>query len=198
MPCSALFQGYIRTMSLGPTTTNSLAFLKTQNKIMPFKPSFLLGFVLRQRSHSNRSIGFCNVYGPPRHLGCRDFMCLASSGAVEVDGRQRQRSAAATLPFWQQQQSLNYGRYAYQDVSSSEDSDNEFGSSRQQMVSFWLPIFLGTANLRNGINFVMHILVYMYISAKHSMNIGIQKLTKCFWDWSSIHFLYIFSLLVSC
>ncbi|PON47342.1 ATP-dependent RNA helicase DHX [Parasponia andersonii] len=136
MPCSALFRGYIRTMSLGATTTantNSLAFLKTQNKIMPFKPSLLLGFVVRQRNHSSRTIGFWNVYRAPRHVGCREFTCLASSGTVEVDERRRQRkSSAAMVPLWQQQ-SLSYGRYAYQDVSSGEDSDREFGSSGQEM-----------------------------------------------------------------
>ncbi|XP_062117008.1 DExH-box ATP-dependent RNA helicase DExH3-like [Humulus lupulus] len=138
MPCSTLFHGYIRTMSLGPTTTtttNSLALFKTHRKFMAVEPPRLLGFFARHRTYYTRNVGFWNVYRAPRYLACRELTCLASSGTVEVNGgqsRQRQRQkGAATPPLWQQQ-SLNYGRYAYQDASSSEDSDREVGSSRKE------------------------------------------------------------------
>ncbi|KAF4378660.1 hypothetical protein G4B88_021434 [Cannabis sativa] len=136
MPCSTLFHGYIRTMSLGPTTTtSSLALFKTHNKTIAVKPHLLLGFFARHRTYRTHNVGFWNVYRAPRHLSCRELTCLSSSGTVEVDGGQRRQrhrhKGAATLPFWQQQ-SLNYGRYAYQDVSSSEDSDRELGSSRKE------------------------------------------------------------------
>uniref|UniRef100_A0A803P513 RNA helicase n=1 Tax=Cannabis sativa TaxID=3483 RepID=A0A803P513_CANSA len=123
-------------MSLGPTTTtSSLALFKTHNKTIAVKPPLLLGFFARHRTYRTHNVGFWNVYRAPRHLSCRELTCLSSSGTVEVDGGQRRQrhrhKGAATLPFWQQQ-SLNYGRYAYQDVSSSEDSDRELGSSRKE------------------------------------------------------------------
>ena len=136
MPCSALFQGYIRTMSVGPTT--SLAILRTHNttttKTLKPTPSLLWGFLLRKRNqshhyYSSRANGFFNF---SRHVGRREVKCLASSGTIEVDWRLRRRSA--TAPFLQQ--SLNYGRYAYQDATTSDDSDLDIGVSRQQMVSF--------------------------------------------------------------
>ncbi|XP_024023595.1 DExH-box ATP-dependent RNA helicase DExH3 isoform X1 [Morus notabilis] len=133
MPCSALFQGYIRTMSVGPTT--SLAFLRSHNsKTLKPSSSLLWGLVTRQKNrchycscsrHTKGSFNF------NRHVGRRELKCVASSGTVEADWRQTRRSAAA--PFLQQQ-SLNYGRYAYQDTASSDDSDLELGvsGSRQQ------------------------------------------------------------------
>lgn len=129
MPCSALFQGYIRTMSVGPTT--SLAFLRTHNttttKTLKATPSLLWGFLSRKRNqshhyYSSRANGFFNF---SRHVGRREV-------TIEADWRLRRRSA--TAPFLQQ--SLNYGRYAYQDATTSDDSDLDIGVSRQQMVSF--------------------------------------------------------------
>lgn len=59
---------------------------------------------------------------------------VAPCRATEVDWRERQgvrlRRRSIALPFWHQQSS-NYGRFAYQDVSS-DDSDVE---SQQQLVS---------------------------------------------------------------
>ncbi|KAL5544898.1 hypothetical protein UlMin_008682 [Ulmus minor] len=87
----------------------------------------MLGFLVRQQRNQTRGL-WC-------HVGYGGVTCKASSGTAEVEWRQRQRQRKKgnLLPFWHEQ-SLNYGRYAYQDVSSGEDSDREFGSSGQQMT----------------------------------------------------------------
>lgn len=138
MPCSALFQGYIRTtMSLGSTsaTTTSLVL---RNHHCNLKKHSSLGFIMRY-SNSVQTQSFRGVYYVPSHVGYAGFTCFASSRTVEVDWRQRQqrqrqRQRSVELPFWHQQ-SLNYGKYAYQDASSGDETDMELGSSRHQMVS---------------------------------------------------------------
>lgn len=55
--------------------------------------------------------------------------CLAVH--VDRNGRERVRQRSVARPFWYQQGS-NYGRFAYQDVSSDE-SDRDSGSSQQQL-----------------------------------------------------------------
>lgn len=84
----------------------------------------------------------------PRHMGRGDVIFRASSGSIESDWRKRQmprvKQRSVAMPFLQQQ-SLSYGRYLYQEESSSsEDSDVEFGSSRQQLVGFCCAHFVET------------------------------------------------------
>ncbi|XP_015882948.3 DExH-box ATP-dependent RNA helicase DExH3 [Ziziphus jujuba] len=145
MPCSAMFQGYIRTMSLTPTTTTATAttcmvFRSKTLHCNNLKHS-LLSFVMRHNKNSFHTQRLCRFYCTNGHVGLGGFTCLSSSSSrtVEVDWRQRQRqrlrqrSVDNNMLFWNHQQSLNYGRYAYQDVSSSDDSDMEIGSSRSQL-----------------------------------------------------------------
>ncbi|XVE58736.1 hypothetical protein DITRI_Ditri04bG0193000 [Diplodiscus trichospermus] len=117
--CSAIFQGYFRitAMSLRPT---SLQLNRTPKTIL--KPSFS-SFVSRtqtpgcfRRLHLRYGLVTCSGSGS----------AAASSRTLALDCRN------VALPYFQQQQSSNYGRYAYQDVSS-DDSDHEFGSPRSEM-----------------------------------------------------------------
>lgn len=88
-------------------------------------------------------------------MGRGGFTCLSSSSSsrtAEVDWRQKQRQrlrqrSVDNMPFWNHQQNLNYGKYAYQDVSSSDDSDMEFGPSRNQMVSLANSFSVGILNV---------------------------------------------------
>ncbi|XVF12264.1 hypothetical protein REPUB_Repub08aG0100600 [Reevesia pubescens] len=119
MPCySAIFQGYLRTstMSLRPT---SLQLYNTPKTLL--KPSFF-SFLPRthspassRRLHLRHAILICSRSGP----------AAASSRTLSLDSKN------IALPYLQQQTS-NYGRYAYRDVSS-DDSDHEFGSPHSQM-----------------------------------------------------------------
>ena len=129
MPYSAIFQGYIRTtttpflaMSLRPITTTTTTTTYHIRAPKTLKPS-LLAFFNRKRPP-----GFGNShvrpYTRPR------VTCLAVH--VDRNGRERVRQRSVARPFWYQQSS-NYGRFAYQDVSSDE-SDRDSGSSQQQLV----------------------------------------------------------------
>ncbi|XP_022738785.1 DExH-box ATP-dependent RNA helicase DExH3-like isoform X2 [Durio zibethinus] len=119
MPCySAIFQGYLRTtMSLRTTC------LQLNNNPKTFlKPSF---FSFHSRTQSLGSFRRLHL----RHdlVTCsRPGTAAASSRSLALDWRN------TALPYLQLQQISNYGRYAYQDVSS-DDSDHEFGSPQPQM-----------------------------------------------------------------
>lgn len=91
-------------------------------------------------------MGFVNFYSRPGSVsGVRS---TSQSKWVEVPLREKQldhlngfKQRNLAFPFWQHQPSSNYGRFAYEDVSS-DDSDVEFGSPPGQMVcSFSLPSF---------------------------------------------------------
>ncbi|XVF53845.1 hypothetical protein PTKIN_Ptkin05aG0131500 [Pterospermum kingtungense] len=120
MPCySAIFQGYLRTtaMSLGP---NSLKLNCTPKSFL--KPSFF-SFLSRTQSPAS----FRCLHLRHRRVTCSNSGAAASSSrTLTLDWR------SISLPYLQRQQSSNYGRYAYQDVSS-DDSDHEFGSPPSQM-----------------------------------------------------------------
>ncbi|EOY21156.1 hypothetical protein QUC31_007207 [Theobroma cacao] len=121
MPCyAAIFQGYLRTtaMSLRP---NSLQLNNTPKTLL--KPCFF-SFLSRKPPASFRRLHL-------RHglVTCSGYRAAtASSRTPGLDWRN------IALPSLQQQQSSNYGRYAYQDVSS-DDSDHEFGSTQSQMAA---------------------------------------------------------------
>ncbi|KAI4347227.1 hypothetical protein L6164_008057 [Bauhinia variegata] len=111
MSCSSIFQGSTRTVM----SRRGLIFLSSLKTHRALRPSLL--FI----SMRNQAIGFRSFYySPPK--------------TVEVDREERQgtgfRQKTIALPFWHQQSS-NYGRLAYRDVSSDE-SDVEFGSSQSQ------------------------------------------------------------------
>ncbi|GAV67332.1 dsrm domain-containing protein/DEAD domain-containing protein/Helicase_C domain-containing protein/HA2 domain-containing protein/OB_NTP_bind domain-containing protein [Cephalotus follicularis] len=120
---SAIFKGCSKTT---PATTMSLRFTtslklhRTPKTLI--NPSILL-FLVKRRSHTTLSFS-----SRPANLDRGVFTCSgASSRTLGLDWR------SVGLPYLQQQQqqSSNYGRYAYQD-ESSDDSDFEYGSSQHQ------------------------------------------------------------------
>ena len=129
---SAIFQGFLRptAMSLRPT---SLQLNNTRKTFL--KPSF---FSFLSRTQSPGSFRRLHL----RHglVTCsRSGTASSSSRTLALDWRNM------ALPYLQQQQSSNYGRYACQDVSS-DDSDHEFGSSQSQMVGFLDTLLLDFGN----------------------------------------------------
>ncbi|XWS50778.1 hypothetical protein CRYUN_Cryun12cG0117600 [Craigia yunnanensis] len=125
MPCySAIFQGFLwpTAMSLRPT---SLQLNNTPKHFL--KPSFLSFLSKTQSPGSFRRL----------HLRHGLVTCSRSGTASSSSSSSSSRTLALdwrnmALPYLQQQQISNYGRYAYQDVSSDE-SDHEFGSPQSQM-----------------------------------------------------------------
>ena len=121
MSCySARFQGYLRTTAISMRPT-SLQINNTPKTLL--EPSFF-SFLSRiqspgsfRRLHLRHGLVTCS----------RSGAAASSSRTLALDRRN------VALPYLQQQQSSNYGRYAYRDVSS-DDSDHEFGSPQSQMV----------------------------------------------------------------
>lgn len=68
-----------------------------------------------------------------RHHGAVAVRCFGAGQAGNVGFLDLKRVA---FPCMGMQQSLNYGRFAYQDDVSSDDSDREFGSSQRERVGF--------------------------------------------------------------
>ncbi|XWS60984.1 hypothetical protein CRYUN_Cryun07bG0086300 [Craigia yunnanensis] len=120
MSCySAIFQGYLRTTAISMRPT-SFQINNTPKTLL--KPSF---FSFLSRTQSPGSFRRLHL----RHglVKCsRSWAAASSSRTLALDWRN------IALPYLQQQQSSNYVRYAYRDVSS-DDSDHEFGSPQSQM-----------------------------------------------------------------
>lgn len=136
MPCySAIFQGFIKTntiMSLRPPTTATplhfhFHFHLNPNKTL--KPSlFSVASFVTLRCHQIKTVRYA-----PSHLKHHGVVrCFGVADRVAV-GFWDWRTFA--LPYLCMQ-SLNYGRYAYQD-ESSDDSDLEVGSPQQALVGFY-------------------------------------------------------------
>ncbi|OMO51588.1 Double-stranded RNA-binding protein [Corchorus capsularis] len=117
---TSIFQGYLKTtaMYLRPT---SLYLNNSPNNLL--KPSFFSSLSRAQPAVSFRR--FHLRRGLVRCSASRPAAAASSSKTIGLDWRN------ISLPYLQQQSS-NYGRYAYQDVSSDE-SDLEFGSPQSQM-----------------------------------------------------------------
>ncbi|KAJ7970316.1 putative ATP-dependent RNA helicase [Quillaja saponaria] len=133
MPSAAIFQGYFRTTA---TTSSPFLTMSVKNSIvLSHKTRVNLKPCLLYRSMRNQSIGLRKLYVPPYSKRVGVVYLAASSRSVDVDWKVGQgvgfRHRSVSFPFWHQQSS-NYGRFAYQDVTS-DDSDHEFGSSQQQM-----------------------------------------------------------------
>ncbi|XLT88624.1 hypothetical protein HN873_010377, partial [Arachis hypogaea] len=110
-----MLQSYFR-FRLTTTTAMSLRPLRPS---LPSATSHLIGlraFHLRPTIASHLRLRPCSV---------------APTGPVELEWNDRQRFKQRTvaLPFWRQRNS-NYGRFAYQDFSSDDESDVELASSR--------------------------------------------------------------------
>lgn len=146
MPYSPIFQGFIRTTASAATLflTMSLRgppFISSHITLRARRPS-LLSISTRHQALGSR----CFYVSPNIRSQLGVVRSVAPSRTTEVDWKERQgvgfRRRSIALPFWHQQSS-NYGRFAYQDVSS-DDSDVESGSSQQQLVSIMkLPFFIG-------------------------------------------------------
>lgn len=139
MPFSFIFirSGTTMTMALRPTSLN---FYRAPKALL--KPSPLSLLVVKNQAVAFRLLHHYH-YHLPFHLSRRRHAVVTCSGAVTRTRRLDWK--AVSYPFLEQQTS-NYGRYAYQD-ESSDDSDREFGSTQQQMVSFdgypfcWIRLF---------------------------------------------------------
>ncbi|XP_022134969.1 DExH-box ATP-dependent RNA helicase DExH3 [Momordica charantia] len=129
MPYSIFFRGYFRapvSISLRPTSP------------FPFyTPSSVFRPWVRRLFFSRKlSMGLLNLHHHPGPVS--GVRCMSQSKWVEVASREKQhdvrgsRQRNVALPFWQHQPTSNYGRFAYEDVSS-DDSDIEFGSPPGQM-----------------------------------------------------------------
>lgn len=119
---------FIRTtaMSLRPTSLQLCRLPKILVKPSPMS-----------RVQTRYFFGHLHLLRPTLGLTCLQrgsitcFRRAADSRTLELDSRK------IDIPYLQQQRSLNYGRFAYEDVSSDE-SDLELGSpqqQQQQMVS---------------------------------------------------------------
>ncbi|XP_015957747.1 DExH-box ATP-dependent RNA helicase DExH3 isoform X2 [Arachis duranensis] len=113
-----MLQSYFR-FRLTTTTAMSLRPLRPLRPSLPSATSHLIGlraFHLRPTIASHLRLHPCSA---------------APTGAVELEWNDRQRFKQRTvaLPFWRQRNS-NYGRFAYQDFSSDDESDVELASPR--------------------------------------------------------------------
>ena len=86
-------------------------------------------------------MGFVNLQCRPGSV--TGIRCTSQSKWIEVAFREKQQDHVRgfkqrnlAFPFLQHQSCSNYGRFAYDDVSS-DDSDVEFGSPHGQMVCFF-------------------------------------------------------------
>lgn len=139
MPYSTFFNAYIRTsmsvVSLRPTSPSPFSIASTR---------------FRRLFHRNLPMGFVNLQCRPGSVpGVR---CMTQSKWVEVSFREKQqdqlrgfRQKNIGFPFLQHQPCSNYGRFAYDDVSS-DDSDVEFGSPPGQMVCLFVLFFFPFSN----------------------------------------------------
>ncbi|ESR64932.1 hypothetical protein CICLE_v10007274mg [Citrus x clementina] len=125
MPFSFIFirSGTTMTMALRPTSLN---FYRAPKALL--KPSPLSLLVVKNQAVAFRLLHHYH-YHLPFHLSRRRHAVVTCSGAVTRTRRLDWK--AVSYPLLEQQTS-NYGRYAYQD-ESSDDSDREFGSTQQQM-----------------------------------------------------------------
>ncbi|XP_038879207.1 DExH-box ATP-dependent RNA helicase DExH3 [Benincasa hispida] len=132
MPYSTIFfHSYIRTsMSISFRPTSS-PFSISSTRFRPWIPHLF--------TRRNLSMGFVNFQSRPGLVS--GVRCTNQSKWVEVALREKQqdhvkgfRQRNVAFPFWQHQPCSNYGRFAYEDVSS-DDSDVEFGSPQGQRSS---------------------------------------------------------------
>ncbi|XP_022987282.1 DExH-box ATP-dependent RNA helicase DExH3 [Cucurbita maxima] len=131
MPYSTFFNAYIRTsMSLSLRTTSSAPFCTASTRFRPWFPHLFT---------RNLSMGFVNLQCRPGSV--TGIRCTSQSKWIEVALREKQQEHVRgfkqrnlAFPFLQHQSCSNYGRFAYDDVSS-DDSDVEFGSPHGQMHS---------------------------------------------------------------
>ncbi|KAG6589621.1 DExH-box ATP-dependent RNA helicase DExH3 [Cucurbita argyrosperma subsp. argyrosperma] len=131
MPYSTFFNAYIRTsMSVSLRTTSSAPFCTASTRFRPWFPHLFT---------RNLSMGFVNLQCRPGSV--TGIRCTSQSKWIEVALREKQQDHVrgfkqrnVAFPFLQHQSCSNYGRFAYDDVSS-DDSDVEFGSPHGQMNS---------------------------------------------------------------
>uniref|UniRef100_A0A2P2LSR0 RNA helicase n=1 Tax=Rhizophora mucronata TaxID=61149 RepID=A0A2P2LSR0_RHIMU len=132
----ALIQGYIRTTTATATATGTVRsvrfhFRKTLGKTLKRFPLSLGSFVT---VGSHQTLAFKPLLSPalpPRHLG---VVRCCYGGRAETTLEFLDRRAVALPPLYLQQSS-NYGRFAYQEPFTDEDSDREFGSPQHVMGS---------------------------------------------------------------
>lgn len=154
---SAIFQGYLRFR-----TISSIPFLSGFHLPSRPRPRPTLTSRLRPRVPS------CSV-------------------ALELDNSNNHRRVGAgftqrtvTLPFWPHQTS-GYGRFAYEDVSTDDDSDVEFPSSRnhshtqlQPVCSIYLLLYFTRLCAKLGVCFDKCLINFM------------SNWFGCNWIWSEV------------
>lgn len=141
MPYSGLLRGFLRTMSLRPSPLKPFF---SQNP----KPQF--SFVASKPLSLRRGGGGRATFGIP----LRRSLVIAASSPTTTRSLDSDRGESLgpvfsprppVLPF-SRQQSLQYGRYAYDDYSEDE-SDGDAASASLQKVRF---VFEFLLNLKNG------------------------------------------------
>lgn len=122
---SAIFRGHIRPNAVVGAAS---MFIQHNSLQLHRSPKLLLRPSSVVRSlHSRRSGGLVTHSQRSRVLSVKAGRGNASSSTLGLEWR------ASNLPYFQKQ---GYGRIAYNDYESSDESDRDIGSSQsQQMVS---------------------------------------------------------------
>lgn len=124
----AIFRGNIRPNAVVGAASifiqhNSVQLHRSHKLLL--KPSTLV-----RSLHCRRSGGLVTHSQRSRVLSVRAGRRDASSSTLGVEWR------TSNLPYFQNQSS-GYGRIAYNDYESSDESDRDVGSSQSQQMVFW-------------------------------------------------------------